>query len=362
MKRILVIEDEFLLRKGVAEILTYEGYKVIEAENGESGILAVLQDTPDLVLCDIMMPVVDGYEVLRRLQKNDRSKLIPFIFMTALAEKSDQRMGMELGSDDYITKPFTREELLNSVRTRLKKAEDIKERENFSLNELRTNIISYMPHELRTPLNGMLCYGEHLMDFPHSISHEELSNIGKSIHENAVRLHRLIQNYLTYTQLEFKKREYLLKTELNNLQEICETKAKDVACSHKRSDDLQLNVANGTAIIGNDEFVKIVEEFTDNAFKFSNAGTPVVVTCYMQEGDFNLIIEDQGIGIAASDIPKIGAYMQFDRKFYEQQGSGLGLVISKRIVELYSGSLSFESVPGKGTTVHVTLPGSPNNG
>lgn len=360
MKRILVIEDEFLLRKGVTEILTFEGYEVIEAENGESGILSVLRNSPDLVLCDIMMPVVDGYEVLRRLQKNESSKLIPFIFMTALAEKSDQRMGMELGSDDYITKPFTRDELLKSVSTRLKKSDDIKERENTSLNELRANIISHMPHELRTPLNGMLCYGEHLMDFPHSITHEELSSIGKSIHESAVRLHRLIQNYLTYTQLEFKKNEILCKTALPDLDKICEIKAKDVACNHKRSDDLRLNVAPGTAVIGNAEFEKIVEELTDNAFKFSNAGTPVSVTCCMKEGGFNLVIEDQGIGVAATDITRIGAYMQFDRKFHEQQGSGLGLVISKRIVELYSGNLSMESVLGKGTSVQITLPASVN--
>lgn len=357
MKKILVIEDELLLREGVSEILTFEGFDVFKAENGEIGILAVFQYAPDLILCDIMMPLMDGYEVLNQLRQNEKTKLIPFIFMTALTERSNQRLGMELGSDDYITKPYTREELLKAISTRLKKSGDIKEREESSLNELRENIISHLPHELRTPLNGMLSFGQQLMDYPETVSYNDLSEIGKNIYGSALRLSRLIQNYLIYTQLELKKSDPLQMTELKSLKKICQKIAEEVAVSYDRLNDLNLNTTDGVSSIGETEFIKIVEELTDNAFKFSATGTKVTVSCGMGNGQFYLTVEDHGRGIAASDIHKIGAYMQFDRKLYEQQGSGLGLIISKKIVALYEGKLSIESIPEKGTIIRVILPG-----
>ena len=357
MKKILVIEDELMLREGISEILTFEGFDVFKAENGKIGILAVFQYAPDLILCDIMMPLMDGYEVLNRLRQNEKTKLIPFIFMTALTERSNQRLGMELGSDDYITKPYTRDELLKAVSTRLKKSGDIKEREESSLNELRENIINHLPHELRTPLNGMLSFGQQLMECPDTVSHRDISEIGKNIHDSALRLSRLIQNYLIYTQLELKKSDALQVTELKSLNKICQKIAEGVAVNYNRLNDLILNITDGVSCIGETEFIKVVEELTDNAFKFSTTGTEVTVGCGMRNGQFYLSIEDVGRGISASDIHRIGAYMQFDRRLHEQQGSGLGLIISKKIVEMYEGELTIESIPGKGTTIHVTLPG-----
>lgn len=127
MRKILLIEDNDDIRNNTAEILGLSNYKVIVAENGKTGIERAIEHTPDLIICDIMMPVLDGYGVLHAIQKNEAIKNTPFIFLTAKTERNDFRKGMDLGADDYITKPFTGTELLNAVDSRIKKLDMLKE-------------------------------------------------------------------------------------------------------------------------------------------------------------------------------------------------------------------------------------------
>lgn len=121
MRRLLVIDDHVDIRENIAEILSLAGYEVFTAENGKTGVATALKEKPELVICDIMMPELDGYGVLHLLRKNDATINTPFIFLTAKTERTDFRKGMEMGADDYITKPFDDIELLNAVEIRLKK-------------------------------------------------------------------------------------------------------------------------------------------------------------------------------------------------------------------------------------------------
>jgi len=123
MKKILLIEDNTEIRENTAEILELDGYEVIIAENGKIGVDLALKELPDLIICDIMMPVLDGYGVLHLLSKQSKTADIPFIFLTAKAERTDLRKGMEMGADDYITKPFDDVELLSAIESRLRKKE-----------------------------------------------------------------------------------------------------------------------------------------------------------------------------------------------------------------------------------------------
>jgi CRP-like cAMP-binding protein/ActR/RegA family two-component response regulator len=126
MKKILLIEDNKEVRENTAEILALANYKVVTAKNGKEGVETAQKELPDLIICDIMMPVLDGYGVLHMLSKNETTLGIPFIFLSAKAERSDMRKGMDLGADDYLTKPFDDAELLNAIETRLKKSETVK--------------------------------------------------------------------------------------------------------------------------------------------------------------------------------------------------------------------------------------------
>lgn len=126
MKHILLIEDNTEVRENMAEILELAGYKVSMAPDGKQGVERVRESKPDLIVCDIMMPVLDGYGVLHLLSKDPGTSNIPFIFLTAKAERTDMRKGMEMGADDYLTKPFDKSELLNAIESRLKKIESLK--------------------------------------------------------------------------------------------------------------------------------------------------------------------------------------------------------------------------------------------
>lgn len=136
MKKILLIEDNQDIRENTSEILSLDGYEVLTAENGKIGVDLAIQHKPDLIICDIMMPVLDGYGVLHMLSKNIDTVNIPFIFLTAKADRNDFRKGMEMGADDYITKPFDDIELMNAIESRLKKAASISKKYTQNLEGL----------------------------------------------------------------------------------------------------------------------------------------------------------------------------------------------------------------------------------
>lgn len=145
MKKILVIEDEKFVRENILDLLDVEGFEVISAENGKIGIDLAKAMIPDLILCDVMMPGLDGYGVLTALRQNSLMASIPFIFLTAKAAKTDFRQGMELGADDYITKPFTRAELLGAIASRLKKQAALEKRYHAELQETKDQL-NYLIH------------------------------------------------------------------------------------------------------------------------------------------------------------------------------------------------------------------------
>jgi DNA-binding NarL/FixJ family response regulator len=133
MKKILVIEDEPEMRRNIATILRLEGFASIAAENGRAGVEAAMKEKPDLILCDVMMPELDGYGVIEELHNDPSTMNIPFIFLTAKGERNDVRSGMNLGADDYLTKPIDKNELVRAIQTRLSRAEQLARR-NFKPN------------------------------------------------------------------------------------------------------------------------------------------------------------------------------------------------------------------------------------
>ncbi len=139
-KKILLIEDNEGMRENIAEILSLAHYQVVTAVNGKEGVALAENEKPNLIICDIMMPELDGYGVLHMLSRNDATASIPFIFLTAKSERNDLRKGMEMGADDYLTKPFDDVELLNAVESRLKKTELLKKEFGKSISDLETFI------------------------------------------------------------------------------------------------------------------------------------------------------------------------------------------------------------------------------
>ena len=153
--RILVIEDDTGIRETLQDLLEMHGHAVTTAEDGPGGV-ARASDLPDLILCDIGLPGLDGFEVLAALRRTDATRDIPFIFLTARTERTDQRQGMTLGADDYITKPFTEREILDAIAARVRRQEPLRTRVATLLADREREIHAPWSHELLTPLNGVL--------------------------------------------------------------------------------------------------------------------------------------------------------------------------------------------------------------
>src|SRR5437773_256158 len=155
-KKVLIIDDTDEIRMLISESLKLYGFETLVAADGEQGIKTAKQELPDLIICDIRMPKVDGYATLTALRDAETTATIPFIFLSGASEKIDMRRGMELGADDYLTKPFTHKELMAAVNARLDKQAELQRQSDKKLDELRGNITMALPHELRTPLNGIM--------------------------------------------------------------------------------------------------------------------------------------------------------------------------------------------------------------
>ncbi|MGD1704896.1 hybrid sensor histidine kinase/response regulator [Dapis sp. BLCC M229] len=363
MKKILVIEDDKSILTIITDILEAEDFVVIGAKNGRVGIEKAQQEIPHLILCDVMMPEVDGYGVLKSLRENLVTEAIPFIFLTAKSTKADLREGMELGADDYLTKPFTRDELMKAINTRLDKQSVIKRRTQEQLDDLRSSITLSLPHELRTPLNGIIGYSQLIIEDFQDLEENEIFTMLENINVSAHRLYRLIQNFLLYTDLELLSRDrdrlQLFKTgSLSNPKSIIRDVALEKAKNFNRLKDLDIASENVNLKISEPNFRKIIDELLDNAFKFSPPGTKVQLIGRLLQNIFAVDFIDHGTGMSINEIANVGAYKQFNRKIYEQQGSGLGLVIAKRMTELHNGKLIIQSIPEEQTTVTVFLPTS----
>ena len=367
MQKILIIEDQPDVRENIEAILELEDYETLIAENGEMGIEMAKNHQPDLILCDVMMPKLDGFGVVQALRQNPITSTIPLIFVTAKADRLSLRQGMDLGADDYLTKPFTLDELINSVKSRLSKQTLIQKDVDQELDKFRSNITRSLPHELLTPLNGILGMSDLLSNYYDTMDADEVQSCLADIKTSSERLHRLIQNFLLFAQLELFQsnpqqsqiwQNRLSKTTTNPVS-IIEKITQNIAQQIGRTDDLQLSLKEASVCISEEDLEKITEEIVDNAFKFSQKGSLVTVQNTLEDNKFILTVTNQGRGMNPEQISQIGAYIQFERKLYEQQGSGLGLIIAKRMTELYSGELEIQSNPNEKTIVSICLPLKP---
>jgi signal transduction histidine kinase len=361
MTAILVIEDDLPVRTTILDVLKAEEFEVYGARNGIEGVHIAREYMPDLIISDVMMPGLDGYGVVRELRQDPNTATIPIILLTAKVERNEMRQGMEYGADDYIPKPFSIPELMNAVSAQIRKRTAIVHKYESTLRLLRKNITYALPHELKTPLTGILGYAHILLMDYEKIQPESIQEYANWIVKSGERLQRLIENYLVYAQLEIvssdpKQVAALRNHIIKNTDDIIREETTRIAEEMNRQGDLHLDLCNVALQISAQDLRKVVSELVQNAFKFSPAGTKVKVSACRNAGTFDLIIHDNGRGMTAEQIHQMGAYMQFERKLYEQQGIGLGFSIAKSLIQLHGGQINITSTPGVETTVHLSFP------
>lgn len=366
MAKVLVIDDEASIRETILINLRKSGFETLSAVNGAEGIKIARTQLPDVIICDVRMELVSGYEMLSVIRNEPMTASTPFILITAEASRTGMRQGMELGADDYLIKPFTGPEIIAAVNSQLQKRQAVLLLAEQKLNELRAQLSTSIPHELRTPLNGIMGYADILRKQSAELEPAEVAQMSERIFKNAKRLHRLVENFLIYAQLEILETDHskiasLKKNRTDDVAMAIDTIATQKTYETARSFDLDLHLETADLAISSDYFTKIFEEVIDNALRYSKKGSPIHVHGAINGDKYVLTVTDHGRGMTPNQINEIGAYKQFERKIYEQQGTGLGLSVAKKLAEVHGGSLVVESEHGKRTTIAVTLPVALNN-
>src|SRR5258708_4761558 len=368
MTKILVIEDETMLREEVLDWLTFEGYEAVGAEDGLQGVEIAVQHRPDLIISDITMPRLDGYGVLLEIQANPATTGIPFIFVTARASHEDTRKGMASGADDYITKPFTRLDLLQTVQARLEKKaahEDEHRREVEDLQQalaheheqrlLKARLIAMFSHDFRNPLASILSSNGLLRDYADRLDDKRRLAHMNQIEASVRLLLQMLDDMLVVAQMETGN--FHFEPEPLALAHFIENIVDEFRAIHSSTHQLFFQ-SNLTHKVNADARLvrQMAANLISNAIKYSLPDSAVYITVSSQEGNFVLSVQDEGIGIPDADQARIFDGFQRGSNVGKTADTGLGLAIIKQAVDLQGGSIHLDSQVGRGTTVTVSLP------
>ena len=362
MTRLLVIEDEAPLLEIILTMLRYTGFDVVGALDGEAGVGLARTYQPDLVISDIQMPEMDGYGVLQTLRADPATAAVPFIFLTARVAHDDIRYGMGMGADDYLTKPFTNEELLEAIETRLARHahyNDLQQQlaEVSKAEQIKTDMIRLAAHDLRNPINATkLALSVLKRKYAGGIERiEEFHQIAAAATQmesittdilSLERVHKAVQdNIMQPVNLAaLVERVYLLaapQAEAKNLQMECEIASAGVSVL---ADPAQLKEA--------------FQNLVSNAIKYTPAGGSIMIRVDRKGSMLHLTVEDNGYGVPDEQMGHL--FQPFFRaetpEVQEIPGFGLGLNLVKNIVERHQGRMIAESVYGEGSVFGFSLP------
>ena len=379
---ILIVDDEPSNFDVIESILSEKDFVLHYASSGEMAIASLPDVDPDLILLDVMMPGLDGFETCCQIKALSDWKLLPIIMVTALDGEENLARCLDAGADDYVSKPVRAMELRARIKSllRIKQQQDrieqfaILQRDTISflgssLSDIRGSIATMFPHELNTPLNGII-NGLQLLqleaDFnPSGSKHvDELLQIAL---QSSLRMDGIVKRFLRYLYLATNKNklsheQFTLQLDLLELDEksahtsLIQEVAMAKAQIHGREADLICELADQPLPVKACYLHWAVSEILENAFKFSERGTPVTVQGLVENGAFHLSIRDQGRGMTAAQIQGIDAFVQFERHKYEQQGIGLGLKIAQLAAEKMQGSIKVSSVYHTNTKIEICIP------
>lgn len=352
MKKILVIEDEQDIRDSIQEIVEMAGYEVTPIANGASGIKELMHNPYDLIICDIMMPEMDGFSLLTTLKK-DPSFVTPFIFLTAKVQSNDLRTGMNLGADDYLHKPFKSKDLLCAIETRLLKHEKLNQLQNQKAALLEKTIELMVGHEFKNPMNGIINFNTLIAENAISLNNEKLQSLCSYLHISAERLLN------TYDKIN----KYYILQKAVHLNEIPEEDVPDphhivdvikqVLYKFDRVKDLDYTEPKPPLF-----FSKLIhtaaKELIENACKFSEKGTPICIRITENTTGRDIRISNHTMHTTAAALNKYQLFEQHHRAIAEQQGLGIGLAITKLIASIHKGSIEFNDVE-KGNSVREMI-------
>ncbi|MCK6579306.1 MAG: hybrid sensor histidine kinase/response regulator [Anaerolineae bacterium] len=361
--RILVVEDDLNLLEGIQTVLELDHYAVVCAENGVQAV-EVLRSSPlpDLIVSDIMMPQMDGIELLKAVRAVPEWVRIPFIFLTARGERQDIQRGKQLGVDDYLVKPFDAEDLVSTIRNKLRRWEDLQISYERSMEEMKKRILTILNHEFRTPLTYVVAYADMLEDAKQAeYNEEEMETFLQGVSTGAVRLRRLIENFIQLVEMETgdaRKTYEMRRTAITDVRELIEDAYRELLSWRTVNQEVSIMVDPVQTFVADPAYLRTaLVQLIDNAVKFSETDRAIVIGAHMVEDRVCLWVQDQGRGIDPSELKHIfETFYQINRKRFEDPGTGTGLSIVQKIVELHGGYAEVDSAPGMGSRFALYIP------
>ena len=360
---VLIVDDNAQNLQVLANILRERRFRVATARDGFRALDFLQKRTPDLILLDIMMPGMDGFEVCRRLKSDEASRDVPVLFISALSETGDKLKGFEAGALDYITKPFQKEEVFARVNAHLnlKRAQEATQAANKALkkaNATKDKLFSIISHDLRSPLGGLLNSLELLTEKWEALPDETKREILTDLRGSVKSAFDLMENMLRWAnaqrgKIDFQPENTPLRQIVDNNRRVLSGVAREKSIRIETDVDPELLVYADPNMA-----LSILRNLISNAVKFTPEGGRIDVTAERGEMEVAVSVADTGVGVGRERLPGL---FQLDAHFTtpgtrNEKGSGLGLLLCREFVERNSGRIWAAERPGEGTVFTFTLP------
>ena len=363
--RVLLIDDSEELLKVLEAILLSRGFDVNAFHSAADGLACLAHSVPDIIVCDVMMPGMSGFEFQSEVQLHPDWCDIPFVFLTAMSGREAVVSAKENGCDDYLTKPFDPEELLAVVAGKLTLASHRKRMSVAKLDTYRRRIIHTLSHEFRTPLVSINTGTELLLDQFGRLEDQQMQHLLESIQRGGQRLERLVNDFMLLQQIDLGQAARSMERFRRKLSPAY--LLQSAVSAFKEGENLPRDFVpeNLELVLGEHEYPKIevydvqvlnvLERLLGNAVKFGGVSNKIVASVRVAYGRAGFVVRDHGPGMPPEAFAAACApFSQIDREVNEQQGAGLGLTISRYLANLNGGTIHFRT-PSEGTGLEVEL-------
>ncbi len=359
---ILVVDDQPNNLKVISSVLG-DSYSLSFANNGPNALKILENLQPDLILLDVMMPGMDGYEVCQRIKSTEKTKELPVIFLTAKNDIEDILKAFRAGAVDYITKPFNIMELkvrvgnhisLKHTREQLKNANDkllqvIHEKDKF---------FTIIAHDLRNPFIGISSLSQIMVEQLGSLQLDEMEEYAREIHHASTNAFNLLKNLLSWAKSQTGRMDFVPQ-QLDVQELITETIAFIQEAAILKNIEIESQIAEGLSVFADKEMVAtVMRNLVSNAVKFTHAGGKVRISCERSDQHIQISVVDNGIGMTSKMVEEIFRIdVSNGRKGTNgEPSSGIGLLLCKEFTERNGGTIKVESQPDEGSTFNITLP------
>lgn len=367
---ILVVDDTPENLGVLFNYLDRRGFTVLLVQNGENALKQAVQTQPDLILLDVMMPELNGFDVCQRLKARETTRDIPVIFMTALSETVNKVKGFEVGGVDYITKPIYCEEVEARIKTHLmlRKLQQDLQQKNMALaekneqlqaaNASKDRFFSIIAHDLRAPFIGLLGLTQAIAQEFESYPKEHLKSLLVKLSKTAETFYTLLENLLTWSRSQLSVIDFQPRI-LNIRESILRNLRIFESAAQEKGIRLIMSIEEPIPVYADEKMIDtVLRNLFSNALKFTYPGGTVTIAA-AQDGQTAIVtFTDTGIGIGSAHLPKL---FRIDTHYKREgtaneQGTGLGLILCKDFIEKNGGTIGVESEVGKGSTFTCTLP------